>query len=262
MGRYLRLYLYFLRFSFSRAMEFRLDFAFRIFMDMFYYIVNITFFSIIYRHTNLLGGWDYHEILIFVCGFFLIDAIHMTVFANNMWFLPQFVNKGELDYYLVRPVSSLFFLSLRDFAANSFVNLLIAAGLVAWAIGQSPHAMSPLSIGAFIFFLLNGALLYQFLHLMFIIPVFWLHSNRGLGDLFYAVEKYCDRPDRIFSGPIRRVLTTILPFSLVASFPARLILDGLDGKLMLYMLGVTGVMFFVSVAFWRLALKNYTSASS
>ena len=33
MIRYLRLYGYFLRFSFSRAMEFRFDFFFRIFMD-------------------------------------------------------------------------------------------------------------------------------------------------------------------------------------------------------------------------------------
>ena len=38
--RYLRLYLYFLRFSFSRAMEFRLDFYFRILMDVAFYVVN------------------------------------------------------------------------------------------------------------------------------------------------------------------------------------------------------------------------------
>jgi ABC-2 type transport system permease protein len=262
MGRYLRLYLYFLRFSFSRAMEFRLDFGFRIVMDMIYYVVNIGFFSVIYHHTNLLGGWDYDQILIFICGFFFIDAFHMTVFANNMWFLPQYVNKGDLDYYLLRPVSSLFFLSLRDFAANSFVNLIIASGLVIWAIAQSPVSYSLESIVLFALLLLNGSLIYQLLHILFIIPVFWLHSNRGLGELFYSVEKFCDRPDRIFSGPMRKALLTVLPFSLVASYPARILLDGFNTGFLLHMLAATLLLYAVVQAFWKLALKSYSSASS
>ena len=45
-----------------------------------------------------------------------------------MWWLPMLINRGDLDYYLVRPVSTLFFVSFRDFAANSFVNLVIATG--------------------------------------------------------------------------------------------------------------------------------------
>jgi rhomboid protease GluP len=44
MRRYLTLYLYFLRFSFSRALEFRVDFLFRVVMDVVYYAVNIAFF--------------------------------------------------------------------------------------------------------------------------------------------------------------------------------------------------------------------------
>ena len=114
MGRYLRLYLSFVRFSFSRAMEFRVDFFFRVVMDVVFYAMQLAFFTVLYRHTELVGGWDLDQILIFVSGFFLVDALHMTIFASNMWWLPMMVNKGDLDYYLVRPVSSLFFLSLRD----------------------------------------------------------------------------------------------------------------------------------------------------
>ena len=132
MKRYLSLYLHFLRFSFSRAMEFRLNFFFRVVMDIVYYAVNLAFFSIIYQHTSLLGGWTLDQVYVFVCGFLFVDALHMTVFANNHWWLPLFINRGDLDYYLVRPVSSLWFLSLRDFAANSFLNLVIAGGLLVW----------------------------------------------------------------------------------------------------------------------------------
>ena len=43
MTRYLRLYAYFLRFSFSRALEFRVDFFFRVIMDTAFYAVNLGF---------------------------------------------------------------------------------------------------------------------------------------------------------------------------------------------------------------------------
>jgi ABC-2 type transport system permease protein len=262
MGRYLRLYLHFLRFSFSRAMEFRVDFFFRIVMDAAFYVVQIAFFSVIYRHTALLGGWDFDQALVFACGFFLIDALHMTVFANNMWWLPIFVNKGDLDYYLVRPVSSLFFLSLRDFAANSFVNLLLASALLAWALARYPGPLDAPHVALYVALLVNGALLYWLIHLAFLIPVFWLHSNRGLGETFYVIEKYSERPDRIFHGWLRRLLVTALPFSLLASFPARLLFEGITPRLLAHTLGVT-VLFFLGVLwFWGRALRGYSSASS
>ena len=107
MGRYLRLYAYFLRFSFSRAMEFRVDFFFRVVMDAVFYATQLALFTILYRHTTTIAGWDFNQALIFVSGFFFVDALHMTIFANNMWWFPFYVNRGDLDYYLVRPVSSL-----------------------------------------------------------------------------------------------------------------------------------------------------------
>ena len=133
MRRYLRLYACFLRFSFSRAMEFRLDFYFRIVMDGVWYAVNLAFFLAIYRHTALLGGWTEDQVIVFAAGVFVADGVHMTVFSNNMWWFPVLVNRGDLDYHLVRPVSSLFFVSLRDFAANSFVSMRARSDTAAFA---------------------------------------------------------------------------------------------------------------------------------
>ena len=178
--RYLVLYLYFLRFSFSRALEFRVDFFFRVVMDVIYYVVHLAFFTVIYQHTELLGGWTLDQVYVFVCGFLFVDAVHMTLFSNNLWWLPIFINRGDLDYYLVRPVSSLYFLSLRDFAANSFLNLLIAAGLLTWALARYPEPLGAGRVLLYLAFLLVGAYIYYLLRLAFIIPVFWLQSSRGL----------------------------------------------------------------------------------
>ncbi len=260
--RYVRLYLYFLRFSFSRAMEFRLDFFFRIVMDTMFYLVHIAFFQIIYQHTGLVGGWDFDQALIFVCGFFVADALHMTVVANNLWHLPLYINKGDLDYYLVRPVSSLFMLSVRDFAANSFCNLLIAAGLLSWAIMRFPGDFSAPQILLYLLLIINGAYLYYVIHLFFILPVFWTHSGRGFEAIFYAVKQFAERPDRVFHGPIRLLLVTLLPFLLIASYPAQILLSGISWLTLLH-IGLVSVFLTLLLIFtWRLGLRSYSSASS
>lgn len=262
MIRYLRLYGYFLRFSFTRALEFRFDFFFRIFMDTLWYAHHLAFFWILYRHTPLLGGWNLDQMFVFAGGVFLVDAIQMTTLSNNLWMFPIAVNKGDLDYYLVRPVSSLFFLSLRDFAANSFVNLLMAVGLFAWALARYPGPLGAGSIAVYVGLLLLGCLLHYSMHMLFLIPVFWTHTSGGLREIFWSLDRYTGRPHGIFTGWVRRVLVSLLPFSLIVSFPTAALFDGLSWRLLLHVAGVTAAMFLAAVWMWSRGLRSYASASS
>ncbi len=260
--RYVRLFAYFVAFSFSRSFEFRFDFYMRIIMDVVYYAVAIGFFKILYLHTPMLGGWTESQTMIFVAAYCIVDAINMTLFSNNMWFFPMLVNRGDLDYYLVRPVSSLFFVSLRDFAANSFVNLLITFGILAWALHQYPTPVPPLKVALFLLLILNGSFLFYCMNLLANIPVFFTHSSSGFGHMIWSLSKLGERPDRIFRGWVRRVVTLILPFSLIASFPTRLLIEELDWGILLHITLVTALFFGIVLFCWRLALRNYSSASS
>ncbi|NCG13254.1 MAG: hypothetical protein GWP38_07920 [Planctomycetia bacterium] len=262
MMRYLRLYGQFLKFSFSRSLEYRLDFWFRIIMDCVFYFVEITIFLVLYQHTDLLGGWSLDQTLVFVCGYLVVDAVHMTVFSSNMWWLPIYVNKGDLDYYLVRPVSSLFFLSLRDFAANSFLNLIIAAGLLVWSILRLPGEISAVNLFWYLFLLGNGVVVHYTMQMFFEIPVFWLHTNRGLLNAFFSSTKLGERPDAIYPTWTRRILLTVIPFLLIAAVPARVFFEEPSIELISLSLGVSAIMFLLMVAFWKLALRSYSSASS
>ena len=262
MARYLRLYVQFLAFSFKRSLEYRMDFWFRVAMDCVYYAVQIGFFSILYLHTQTLGGWTYDQVLVFVAGYLLSDAIHMTIFSNNMWWLPILVNRGDLDYYLVRPVSSLFFLSLRDFAANSFLNLLIAIGLLVWALLRFPLGLSLLNLSWFLFLLLCGNILRYSLHMFFVVPVFWMHTNRGLANAYYSAVKLIERPDQIFSFWVRRLLMTVFPVLLIVSVPVGVLFEGPKVDSVVLVLSVTGLLFFLLQGFWALGLRAYSSASS
>jgi ABC-2 type transport system permease protein len=260
--RYLRLYAAFVRFSFSRAMEFRLDFFFRVWMDALWYVVNIAFFVVLFEHTELLGGWSREQVFVFAAGLFFSDAVRMTLFSNNTWWFPILVNQGSLDHYLVRPVSTLFFLSLRDFAANSFLNLLMATGILVAALLHYPGPLTLGSALAFGLLLLLGVFLQYCLHFLFLVPVFWTHSAHGFNEAFFLFERYSSRPHELFTGWVRRILVSILPFALIVSFPAQALFEGFPASILLHMVAVAAVAFVALLFVWRRGLRAYSSASS
>lgn len=262
MRRYLRLYAYFLRFSFSRAMEFRIDFFFRIGMDVLWNITHITFFTVLFLHTKMLGDLTLDQVWVFMGALFVSDAIHMTVFSNNMWWFPLLVNRGDLDYYLVRPVSTLFFLSVRDFAANSFLNLLIAIGILTYALLRYPGPLTAGSILVFLTFLLAGSFLHYVTHMLFTIPVFWLQSPGGIREVYWSVSSTMGRPHRIYTGWVRRILVSILPFAFMVSFPTEALFSGASLTLILHGLAVLGTATALMLVVWQWGLRSYASASS
>lgn len=262
MMRYLRLYARFVEFSFSRALQFRLDFFFRIAMDLIYYVFNLLFFEVIYLHAGQFAGWNSAQARVFVGLYILIDALQMTLFSNNTWMLPGLVNKGDLDYYLLRPVSSLFFVSLRDFAANSFVNLLMAATILGWALLSGPVGLTPVTLGLCGLYLAIGLLLHYSLHMIFVLAVFWTQSGQGFAFLHWTFTRFTERPDRIYTGVLRVLVTTVLPYGIIASFPARLVLEGFHWPVFLKLAGLAIGFFGIVLWMWNRGLKIYASASS
>lgn len=262
MIRYLRLFLYFVEFSFSKSFQFRLDFFFRVVMDCIYYAVNLSFYQVIFSHVGTLGGWSKEQAMVFVAGYLFVDAVQMTLFSNNLWGLPQIINRGDLDYYLVRPASSLFFLCFRDFAANSFLNLLITIGILFWAFAGLPQPLNIFEILWYFVLLVHGTFIFLAMQLLFMIPIFWTHSVDGLRHIPWQLTRVSERPDRIFRGFVRKLFTLVLPMSLIASFPARLVLEPFDWQILAHLFSVSAVLWVVVISFWRFGLKNYSSASS
>lgn len=262
MLRYIRLYIHFLRFSLSKILEFRVDFAFRILMDAVFYIINILFFKVLFLHTDSLGGLLPDQILIFVGSYLMMDALDMIFIGNNLWWLPSMVQKGDIDYYLTRPVSSRFFLCFRDIAASSVMNLFMAISIFSIGVTEYSTYIDWNSRALFALIMLMSFYLLYNLRMFFIIPVFWLHSNRGLNDIYYSMRKTMERPSGIFSGLILKTLTSIIPFALVISYPVDVLLNGFEWKPFFYFTTITIIFHIGAHYFWHWGLKNYSSASS
>jgi ABC-2 type transport system permease protein len=262
MIRYLRLYWACVKFSIMQATLFRVDFWLRIVMDLVFYGVHLGVFLVLFEHTPVLGDWTREQVLVFVAGSLIVDGLSMTLFSNNHWQLPVLINKGEFDFYLVKPVSTLFFVSLRNFALNSFVNLLMALGIWVWAVRQLPEPPSAGRLVLYGVLLLNGTLLSASLRVLMFLPVFWTQSGRGLEPLHHTLMRLTERPDGIFHGTFRALFTWVIPIFAMASFPARVLLDAEPTQTLATLAGVSLAFYALTLALWNRALRAYGSASS
>ena len=261
MKRYLRLYLSFLKFSLTNKLQFQFDFALKIIMDAVFYLVNFGVYKTIYAHAPSFGGLTEHQAMIFVGTFITVDALYMCFFSANMWFLPQHINSGGLDFYLLRPVNSQFFLSFREFAWDSFVNFAMAFGFLSYQM-LSLDDLVVWKVPIYFMALICGTYLNYLIQMLFLIPAFWTGSPRGFSSLNWTLQEFNEKPDRIFRGPLRFALLTILPFSLLASVPVRVLFESNPWSLLFHVMGIT-ILFHVFIKwFWSKGLKVYASASS
>ena len=83
-----------------------------------------------------------------------------------------------------------------------------------------------------------------------------------IGDLFFAASHTIERPDRIFKGAVRKLFVFLLPFSLMASYPAKILIEEGQNTAILTIFGVTIFMFSLVFFIWKMGLRGYSSASS
>ncbi len=260
--RYFKLYAHFLRFSFTKALQFRVDFTFRILMDLVYHILNLAFFKLLFNHTNFIGGWSESQVTLFVTSFILFDGIYMTVFATNAWWLPEHINKGELDHYLTKPVSPFFIFSFREFAANSFINLLFGIGIFIWGLTQVQMSFNYLSLAIYVLLLLNGTFLFYMMSVLMTLPVFWTQSPRGFELLLHGIDPVLKYPIGIQNKFLRVFFTFFLPMNLVCSLPAQFFFGENAYQHLLIIIAVTLIFSKLVLILWNKGLRQYSGASS
>ncbi|MBC7659483.1 MAG: ABC-2 family transporter protein [Chitinophagaceae bacterium] len=258
--RYLRIYLNFMRFAASRALQFRAELGFRILMDIAFYAIFLGFYKIIFSHTPSLGGWTEDQAMIFVSGFMVVDALQMTFFADMYHAFQLLYRQGALDHYLTKPISSWFFVGFRYINFASLANVLISGGILTWAIAHYHGTFHWWSIAVYLMLLMCCAFLYFLVIFSLLMCVFWWENSDAMMAVYFEGVNFASRPHHIFKGFVRGILMTIIPFSVYASVPAQALFEQVGWSSVFHVIGV--VLFFlgINLTLWNLGLRRYASS--
>jgi len=261
--RYLAIYAALWRNSVTREMSFKGNFVLWVFVELFWFGLQLAFVGVIFRQTSSIGTWTVWQVVLLTGTSSFIQQIYQAFFLVNCTNLSELVRTGKMDFLLLLPVNTRFIVSVRQVDISSFVNALCAAGIMFYAMGKlelHPTAWQCLGFGGLC---AAGLLVHYSLMFMLASVSFWTVRAQGIVWGYYNLFNIARMPDEAFRGVFKAVFTFALPVLLVSNVPVRVLADKASSPaawLVLISLGVIWAL--ISEWFWRFSLRRYTSASS
>jgi ABC-2 type transport system permease protein len=260
--RYLRAYRACLRNCLARELEFRGHFLLQVGSNLLWAILSLTLATFIFRNVRTIGDWDLDRMVLLTGTFLLVMALTNFFFNANMVQLSQLVNRGDLDFVLIKPMSSQFLVSLRYVTFSELPATLVAAAYVVGAVQRLNLHPGPLGITLYLSLVCSGIVCFYALWFISVTLVLWTGRINNIAYLIMPIMDLGRVPTDVFSGPLRPFFTFVLPIALIATTPTRALLGLLDPAAAAYAPLLAATLLLLANRFWRLSLRRYSSASS
>ncbi len=260
--RYLRVWLLYVKTVLVREMEYRGNFFAWMVINLFWLAFQLTFFWVIYRHTDRIGGWDANELQVLLGTYYWLEFFVWTFGYPNLGRMSTYVSRGELDFFLLKPLNSQFQVSLRRLSPHNTASLIPATVLLVNGLRSAQVQIGPVQVAMFLVLFAAGVLIFYSLWFMSVTLIFWMTRGSNLQELFLVTLQVERVPTEIFSPAAQFLMNFVVPVAMVTVFPTRALLGNLGLELAAYMVGAAAALLWLSSRFWRFALRRYASASS
>ena len=270
---YRRVWLTFARNSLIREMTFRGNFLITVVTRAFWFCAQITLFKIIFSNvSHITPGWNEYQYFAFMATGMLINALIESLFMPNCANFSELIRTGNLDFALLKPIDTQFLISFEKMDLAMLNQVLLASGLLAYALLQpeTAYTFSLPGLLVYLFYVGMGVTILYSLMIALASTSIWFGRNQGLYDFWFYITVFARYPRSIYDGKalpggdmIRFAFTWILPILIVVTVPARLLLGTLQDPT----LAITGIIaalagLMLSRTIFQWSLRSYRSASS
>ena len=261
MSRYARVLWLFWKTSLASELEYRLNFLLAVLSSLGHLAGNLFGLSLFYTQGGSLGGWPFHQALLVMGLFTTLQGMNRVLLSPNLQRIVEHVRTGTLDFVLIKPIDTQFWLSTRRISPWGLPDVAFGLGMVLYAAAQLDLAPArlALAIGPF---LLSVVIQYSLWFMLASISIWYvkIHNVTEVLNALLAAGRY--PIDALPAGVYRFIFSFVIPVALLTTVPAKVALAQPIGAWLLVSLGFAVGAFLGSRAFWRLALRYYTSASS
>lgn len=259
---YFRLWLACARYSVVRTMMFRFDFIMWSLVEFFWMVVNVLLVSIIYRHTQEIGGWTKYQMLLLIGTSMIMQRMLMGFFWSNLFELGRNIRSGHFDFFLAQPGNPLFMVSTRKIDLDGLINVFVAVAVVVYSAKQLHLEPSLPSIAVYLLLLICGLLVQYGALLLIVSLTFWIVGSQGVEGSYFTLFEFSRLPRQVFRGPANVIFVWLLPVVLVTNVPAHALIHGLDTTYVPWLLALTALWVALGMFVFHRGLRRYSSASS
>jgi len=262
----LRRYLLTLRRFWGTALAGQLEYQLNVVLELLAAIANLAgsvfILSLFFGQGRALGGWSWQQALVVQGVYTLLDGVASTWLRPNLGAIVTHVREGTLDFVLLKPIDSQFWLSLRTLSPAGLSEIALGLGLIAWAAPRAGATFRASGLALALLVLLAALVTLYSLWFLLATTSIWFVKTWNATEVLRAALTAGRFPISAYPPGLRLLFTVVLPVAFLTTVPAEMLLGRGSAPLLGAALLVAGVSFGLSRAFWRFALGHYTSASS
>lgn len=247
--------------SLYRALEYRAGVIVQYTLDMIWYAVQFALLRTAYQYVPHVGGYELHEAYVFLIFLYATDAMNMLFFEGGITHYTQAIRNGTLDFYLLKPISTLYQLTLARVNLSGVFNLIFTIGFTIFVFSEFTLDYD---FGRWFWAILlfaNGLAINTILRLITASVAFWTTEGGTLNWLFHEVMRFGNKPEAIYTGRLRSVLTTFVPVLLVSAWPAMALVRGFSFEEAITPFGITAILIIVLKFVWWHGVRKYEGLS-
>ncbi|PSB14985.1 ABC transporter permease, partial [filamentous cyanobacterium CCP2] len=213
-----------------------------------------------YQGGYTFQGWSWQEALVVLGVFTLLQGFSATFLAPNLNQIVRQVQLGTLDFVLLKPISSQFWLSTRTVSPWGLPDLIFGMAIIGYAGSQLGITLNAYLLA--LVPLLFGLLSLYSLWFMLGATSIWFVKIYNVTEVLRGLLEAGRFPMAAYPIAYRFFFTFIVPVAFLTTIPAEVLLARSE---LAWIAGAgllaIGLMI-VAHYFWRFALRFYTSASS
>ena len=261
--KYLYIYWIFVKNGLIHQMEYRINFVMFLIAELNFVILKVFYVLVLYNTDVNINGMPSEMMLIFGGTFLVISGIYTSVFMVNINTLSHHISTGALDAFMTKPISLQFMLSCRQFDIGALVPNFIT-GVIMLIIGIKRYdvAIDMQTALGFIVLLISSITLAYSVFFAIQLLSFWIVKSDAITGVLEVMWDYNNMPMTIYSKAIQNVLIFGLPLFVISNFPSLFILGKLNPIYIVWALCAPVIFFTATRVIWKVAIRNYTSASS
>jgi ABC-2 type transport system permease protein len=247
----------------SRSMADAPSFWSAFFVDSSLFVLQALVFYALFLRVDTINGWDKWRAVFFVGTFSLVDSLFMFLFFFGIIRLPELISTGELDRFLARPVDPLIALSFERIDPGSAFLGIPALAIIGIAAAGSGWAVGPLEILRYVGAV--GLMLVLCFQLMVLVrvPSFWIKRAEALQNVENSFMEFAFKvPGTAYRGAFKIVFRVVLPYGLIASFPAEAFFGEASALSWIGTAATVAAFALLARGAWKFGLQRYSGAGS
>jgi len=260
--KYLKVYKKFLNTSLASEFEYKTNKLVYLITAILSLIGSIFLLSIFFQNTGSIGGWKFEQALIIQGIYTILNGITNTWFNPNLTEIVKHIREGTLDFVILKPIDSQFFISLKKINPSGFLEIMLGFFLLFFCtrINQINLNLSLLTL-SLITISCSICILYSLWFFISTTTIWFVKTWNAIEVLrsFLYIGRF---PLNSFSFSLRIFFSVFIPIAFITTIPSEVFL-GLSvlWKILLEVIVAT-VFLITSRKFWLFAIKFYSSASS